>query len=87
MTRRFTGSRTHPELYLHRAQFQDTSRLRCMNLNGRPTPDPLARQTHRPKTKPVDQKIAAQQKCFLAAARLPRRSQAKVGARRRDNFL
>jgi hypothetical protein len=27
MTRRFTGSRTHPELYLHRAQFQDTSRF------------------------------------------------------------
>ncbi len=46
---------------------------------GRPTPDPLARQAHRLKTEPVDQKIAAQQKCFLALTR--------ARARRRDNFL
>ena len=46
---------------------------------GRPSPDPLARQAHRPKTEPVDQKIAAQQKCFLALTR--------ARARRRDNFL
>src|SRR5437773_11692318 len=44
---------------------------------GRPTPDPLARQTHRAEPKPVDQKIPAQQKCFLAL----------TGARRRDKFL
>ena len=45
----------------------------------RPTPDPLARQAHRAKAEAVDQKIAAQQKCFLALTR--------ARARRRDNFL
>jgi hypothetical protein len=43
----------------------------------RPTPDPLARQPHRPEPEPIDQYIPAEQKCFLARAR----------ARRRDNFL
>ena len=42
----------------------------------RPTPDPLARQPHRPKPEPIDQKIPAQQKCFLTRAR-----------GRRDNLL
>src|SRR6266545_4636494 len=44
------------------------------------------RQPHRTKPEPVNQKITGQQECFPAAARLPRRSQAKVGARRRDKF-
>jgi hypothetical protein len=43
---------------------------------GRPTPDPLARQAHRAKTEPVDQKIAAQLKHGIPRLR-----------RRRDNFL
>ena len=46
---------------------------------GRPTPDLLTRQAHRSKTEPVDQKIIAQQKCFLALTR--------ARARRRDNFV
>src|SRR5437667_920732 len=37
-----------------------------IQFRRRPTPDPLARQPHRPKTWPVDQQIAAQQKCFTS---------------------
>src|SRR6266516_1854989 len=47
--------------------------LRVLSIR-RPTPDPLARQPHRPKPEPIDQHIPAQQKCFLALTRALARS-------------